>query len=204
MHRRIIAGIIAASVVLTTVGALPARAGEKDVARIATLLGVAVVGKLIYDKYQREKEQAAQQQQVSRSQPYSPVYVPQQRQQPQYRAPELHVHPHQPAPRVEAQPRVHRDHPAPRTESQRAPAPVAPRPLPELVDRKLLPKECFRSYDTVSGSHLMFGEDCLRDNYRFANRLPQECAQRVQTYSGIRNGYDARCLRQSGYSLARG
>ena len=193
MHRRIIAGIIAASIALTTFGAIPARAGEKDVARIATLLGIAVVGKLIYDKHKEEKERAAQQREVSRSQTYAPVYIP------------------QPQARPQPQPQVRDEAPArtakPRPEAYQRPAPaypLPPRPLPQQVDRKILPKECFRSYDTVSGSHLMFGEECLRDTYRFADRLPRECAQRVQTYSGIRDGYDARCLRQSGYSLARG
>ncbi|WP_280322254.1 hypothetical protein [Sulfitobacter faviae] len=50
---------------------------------------------------------------------------------------------------------------------------------------------------------MMFGEPCLEKNYSYADRLPRYCAKRVSTAEGARYGYDARCLRDSGYSLAR-
>jgi hypothetical protein len=50
----------------------------------------------------------------------------------------------------------------------------------------------------------MFGRRCLENNFRHANRLPQQCAQQIRTHRGTRYGYDARCLRGAGYSLARG
>ncbi len=92
----------------------------------------------------------------------------------------------------------HRPHPTVR------PRPVHPRPLPSRVDRKLLPSQCFRSYDTRQGKVRMFGQRCLQENYRFADRLPNYCAETVRTERGVRRGYDARCLRDAGYRLARG
>lgn len=90
---------------------------------------------------------------------------------------------------------------------------LQPRPLPQGYGKvrnqargnaKLLPKQCFQSFDTRRGSVLMFGSRCLQDNFRHANRLPQHCAQQIRTRQGKRFGYDARCLRGAGYSLARG
>ncbi|MFT7134386.1 hypothetical protein [Sulfitobacter sp.] len=90
---------------------------------------------------------------------------------------------------------------------------VQPRPLPQKYreqkrhqrqDSKLLPQSCFRSYDTRRGQVVMFGSRCLQKNFRHANRLPQHCAQTIRTFQGTRSGYDARCLRGAGYSLARG
>lgn len=81
---------------------------------------------------------------------------------------------------------------------------VQPRPLPQRVDRKQLPQNCLRSFDTRQGKAHMFGRRCLERNYRAAHRLPQNCAITVRTYDGRRSGYDARCLRRNGYSLARG
>ncbi|SFS89111.1 hypothetical protein SAMN04488040_2287 [Sulfitobacter marinus] len=88
---------------------------------------------------------------------------------------------------------------------------VQPRPLPQKYrthqrrqGRKLLPQNCFRSYDTRRGQVVMFGSRCLQKNFRHANRLPQHCAQTIRTSQGKRSGYDARCLRGAGYSLARG
>ncbi|MGC1496224.1 MAG: hypothetical protein WA790_10470 [Sulfitobacter sp.] len=82
---------------------------------------------------------------------------------------------------------------------------VQPRPLPRQVrNNKLLPSQCFRSFDTRRGTVRMFGNRCLQNNYRHANRLPQHCKVRVNTYNGKRTGYQARCLRDAGYRLARG
>lgn len=176
MYRRFIATIVAASVALTVLGAVPARADQKDTARaVAAIVGLAIVGKLVHDR-KKEKEQeraaAARAREVARQQEAADRY--------HYTAP---------LPRSE---RGHRQGQGPR-----------PRPLPQRVDRKLLPQECFRGFETAYGTHLMFGRRCLENNYRFANRLPQTCAERIRTIHGFRRGYDARCLRRAGYSLAR-
>jgi hypothetical protein len=82
---------------------------------------------------------------------------------------------------------------------------VQPRPLPRHVrNNKLLPKQCFHSFETRRGNVRMFGNRCLQNNFRHANSLPQHCKVRVKTYDGRRTGYQARCLRDAGYRLARG
>lgn len=81
---------------------------------------------------------------------------------------------------------------------------VQPKTLPTRVDRKLLPQQCFRSFNTRRGQVRMFGRRCLERNYRYVNRLPQNCFQRIRTNEGKRAGFGARCLRQNGYRLARG
>ena len=158
MYRRFIATVAAVSVAITALGAAPARADDKDVARaLAAILGIAVVGKIIHDK-KKDKERA-----VTRR--YN-------------------------------EPRIKRDR---RHEPQ-----VQPRPLPRHVrNSKLLPSQCFRSYDTRRGTVRMFGRRCLENNFRHANRLPQHCKVRVKTYNGKRTGYQARCMRDAGYRLAR-
>jgi len=70
--------------------------------------------------------------------------------------------------------------------------------------RKLLPSKCFRSFDTRRGRVVMFGQRCLQKNFAHAHRLPQSCARKARTQRGVRYGYDARCLRDAGYRLARG
>lgn len=80
---------------------------------------------------------------------------------------------------------------------------IEPRPLPKKAQRRLLPGNCLRSYDTRRGTVRMFPNRCLNRNYRDANRLPQHCAVRIQTPRGQRFGYEARCLRHNGYKLAR-
>lgn len=159
MYRRFIATIAAASIAITALGAAPARADNKDLARaLAAIAGIAIVGKIIHDK-KKDKERAA-----TRKYP-APVYE---------------------APRVR-------------------PRHVEPRPLPRQVrNNKLLPSQCFRSYDTRQGTVRMFGNRCLQNNFRHANRLPQHCKVRVKTHNGKRTGYQARCLRDAGYRLARG
>lgn len=100
------------------------------------------------------------------------------------------------APRRHYEPRVHQHRRDPQ---------VQPRPLPRHVrNDKLLPSQCFRSYDTRRGTVRMFGRRCLENNFRHVNRLPQHCKVRVKTYNGKRTGYQARCLRDAGYRLARG
>lgn len=79
-----------------------------------------------------------------------------------------------------------------------------PRPMPQRVDRKLLPQQCFRTYDTNRGRVAMFANRCLQKNYQFSNRLPQQCNYVFRTPQGEQRGYDARCLRDQGYRLARG
>lgn len=192
MYRKFIATIAAAAVAITAFGARPAAADEKEVLRtLAAIAGVAIVGKMIYDNNKERNERET----VTRRRA-APVY-----EAPRY-YPTVSKRPH-PRPYIDPRPEPHR---SARTypERDRATYPEREvRPLPERVDRKLLPQQCFRSYDGEDGKVMMFGEPCLEKNYSQVDRLPNYCAKRVKTADGARYGYDARCLRDSGYSLAR-
>jgi hypothetical protein len=180
MHRKFIATIAALAIAVTAFGAAPARADDRDTARIlATILGAAVVGKIIYDRNKRKQRSNYERRQEQ------PVYKPRRNH----------------APRVAKKPPAERYRPAPRYTELPRHAPE-PRPLPRRVDRKLLPGECFRSYETYDGRVRMFGRRCLQENYRFAHRLPKYCMTDIATNDGRRRGYEARCLRAEGYRLA--
>ncbi|MFG6529562.1 MULTISPECIES: hypothetical protein [unclassified Sulfitobacter] len=192
MYRKFIATIAALSVAITAFGARDAAADEKEVLRtLAAIAGVAIVGKMIYDnKKEREEREAVTRRRAA------PVY-----EAPRY-YPTVSKRPH-PRPYVDPRPAPRRDDWT-RPDRDRATYPEREvRPLPERVDRKLLPQQCFRSYTGDEGKVMMFGEPCLEKNYSYADRLPRYCAKRVSTSEGARYGYDARCLRDSGYSLAR-
>ncbi|MFK7878649.1 hypothetical protein [Roseobacter sp.] len=77
---------------------------------------------------------------------------------------------------------------------------LKPRPLPQRASRKLLPGNCLRSVDTWQGRLRYFGQRCLKQQYKHVDRLPQACALRVRS---VGRGYDALCLRNKGYQLAR-
>ncbi|MBW4706590.1 hypothetical protein KX928_02210 [Roseobacter sp. YSTF-M11] len=82
---------------------------------------------------------------------------------------------------------------------------LKPRPLPHRANRRLLPGECLRSSDTRDGRVRYFGRSCLEDRYKHVEKLPKACKLRVKVpgYAYRRTGYDAYCLRQNGYQLAR-
>lgn len=80
---------------------------------------------------------------------------------------------------------------------------LKPRALPQRANRKLLPGDCLRSADTRQGRVRYFAQRCLERNFRHADRLPQDCAIRLRGQSRHKRGYDARCLRDEGYQLAR-
>jgi len=192
MYRRFISFIAAAAIAITALGAAPAYADDRDLAKaLAAILGVAVIGKIIHDNNKKKREQV-----VSRNAP-PPVYSaprPRSRHHDRY---------DQPRPRhayEQLRPRQTYEPPRPR---QQVPH-VQPRPLPRHVDSKLLPGQCFRSVDTRRGTYQVFGVSCLKQNYRHVNTLPQHCLIEFPGQSGRQTGFDARCLRDQGYSLARG
>ncbi len=90
--------------------------------------------------------------------------------------------------------------------TRREPRVLEPRPLPRRVDRtnrKLLPPRCFRAFDSRRGVYRGFGVRCLQRHFRHANRLPESCLIRVRGNRGPRLAYEARCMRNHGYRLAR-
>lgn len=175
MYRKFIATVAAASIALTAFGALPAAAGDRRTANtIAALLGLAVVGKIIHDRKDRKKQAGNHQ---SNPDHRAPVYGKPIHQQP-----------------------IHRE---PAYQPPRYDQPV-PRPLPDRVSRKLLPQKCLRRVETRHGRVRMFASRCLKRNYDYTHRLPRQCNYTFNTGRGDRRGYEARCLRDHGFRLARG
>ena len=80
---------------------------------------------------------------------------------------------------------------------------VHPRPRPDRVNRKLLPQQCFRSFEVRNGYMRGFGRRCLNRHFDYAHQLPGRCYREVWTDRGRRGVYGARCLRERGYRLAR-
>jgi len=66
-----------------------------------------------------------------------------------------------------------------------------------------LPERCLRVLSTARGEQFVYGQGCLTNNYRHANRLPQSCQRQVQTPNGVRTVYRARCLARDGWQVAR-
>lgn len=80
---------------------------------------------------------------------------------------------------------------------------IEPRPLPRSVRQQLLPGDCLRSFNTDEGRIRVFGKKCLKKNFDHADSLPKACAVKFRTFKKMQHGYDARCLRDEGYRLAR-
>ncbi len=177
MYRKFIGTLCAAAIALTALGAAPAFAGDRENARaLAAILGIAAVGALIHQKNKKDKKRA------DAYHAPAPVYQKPRHVEPRHHKPQ-YTQPRHSTPRY--------GHPA-------------PRPLPQRANRKLLPQECFRTFDTRRGRVAMFGGRCLQRSFAGANRLPQQCRSIYNTPRGDQLGYDARCLRDRGYSLARG
>ena len=70
-------------------------------------------------------------------------------------------------------------------------------------NRFLLPGNCLRSFQTNDGRARVFGKQCLKQNYAFTSDLPRACKVKFRANGKKRQGYGARCLRRSGYQLAR-
>jgi len=174
MSRKFIATIAAASIAVTSLGAVPVQAQERNRSAeqaIAAILGFAIVGKIIHDQNKRNDRAKRQQ-----GQHVKPAPQPRRIEQVQPR----------PLPR-----RVERQHSTTQKRNRR-------------VNKRLLPRQCFRSFQTNRGTYRGFGNRCLQNNFRHAHLLPQYCKTRIRTDRGPRRVYEARCLRDAGYRLARG
>lgn len=69
------------------------------------------------------------------------------------------------------------------------------------VERKVVPASCLRENNYRNGPRRYFGQRCLYNNMRNANRLPGSCRATVPSRNGHRTVYAARCLRQNGWTF---
>lgn len=184
MYRRFISTIAAVAIAITAIGAVPAHAGDRDTVRaLAAIAGIAIVGKIIHDE--RKKKKSRREVVPTRRVQPAPIYKPR----------------HSPRASVYPPHRTQRYNP-PRYTPPRGT--LTPRPLPSHVNRKLLPKQCFQNFNTRTGKVQMFDERCLTRDFQHSNSLPRACRYEFGTPHGTRRGYEARCLRDAGYRLARG
>lgn len=112
-------------------------------------------------------------------------------------------HPHATPPhagnRPHPQPHAgHRPHPQPHR-----PATLQPRPLPDRLSNRALPRDCLFSVNTRRGEERVFGKRCLTQTYRSASHLPRACEMQLRDKGRTRDVYTASCLRDYGYTLAR-
>ncbi|MEQ6203145.1 hypothetical protein ABMC88_08805 [Sulfitobacter sp. HNIBRBA2951] len=178
---RFVATVTAATIAITSMGAVPAYANEdyRAARAVATLLGIAVIGSILNDRNDGHKEPRKAYREPVRTQG--------------------HVQRHRHGAQTHAHSNGRGSHTHRSTNNPR----TSPKPLPRRVKRKLLPQNCLRSFDTRNGRTRLFTQACLRRNYAHINSLPKKCFRGVRTDQGKRKGFDARCLNRAGYSLAR-
>ncbi|MEM6479866.1 MAG: hypothetical protein AAF647_12615 [Pseudomonadota bacterium] len=67
--------------------------------------------------------------------------------------------------------------------------------------RKHLPAGCVLTHRQHYGEkRTVFGNRCLKNNYRHYASLPNQCFRRFDTVKGVRVGWGRPCLRRAGYS----
>ncbi len=66
-------------------------------------------------------------------------------------------------------------------------------------NHKIVPRACLRENHYREGPRRFFGQRCLRNNMRNANRLPGSCRTSVWGRQGWRTVYSAHCLRKKGW-----
>jgi len=70
---------------------------------------------------------------------------------------------------------------------------------------RVLPANCLIDTRSRRGDRVRyFGQHCLTNNYANVGRLPHNCHIRFRTQSRqVRQGFDARCLREAGFRTTR-
>lgn len=162
MSRKFIAAVVSAALLVTTIGNTPARADEDLAKLLAAVFGVAIVGAVINNKLDDDKDDRVTQRSSERD-------------------------------------RIIRQA-TPRGDVIRRADPVTAQ---RRANRFLLPGNCMRSFQARDGRYRVFGKKCLKKNYAFNRDLPRACKVKFRADGKKRDGYGARCLRRSGYQLAR-
>lgn len=190
MFRPFAATCLSALLVLTPVAAAPARAGERDIARIvAGAATLFVIGKVIKDANDRKKEKERQAEaeraaadarararadRIGRNRGWSELSRP----DPQRR--HRHKPPH--------------EHPDRTARADRNVAPI-------IEVRRRLPASCLSTLPDGNGTLRVFGKRCLAATMPDADRLPQACETSVYAYGRQRPVYGESCLARFGWSV---
>lgn len=79
-----------------------------------------------------------------------------------------------------------------------------PRPLPNSVKSRDLPRGCLINVDVPGRrDQQLYGARCLENNYAHARSLPRACRADLRNGNRTRATYKPGCLHQHGYRLAR-
>ncbi len=205
MYRRFIAIILATAVAITGLTAAPARA---DNDRLLKILGgvaaVAIIGAAIKEAKDNDK--------VARRYPYYNTHRPQTRHRQHkhhryhkshgYRGHHKHHkhskhHGHNKSHKHHSHDHRHRgDRDMHRRQDHRA------RPLPNRVQRKLLPASCRIQARNRGRGFLAYSNWCLDRKYRYTRSLPGKCALQARNLHNNKRTkvYDSNCLNRHGYA----
>jgi hypothetical protein len=190
-REKFIATVSAAAITLTGMTA-PARADDDFLKTLAIVAGAALVGKVIYDQTQAQRQRAN----VPSGQ--MPQITP--RRSPSANAPVLVSTSLRPV----ARPVSASTGGTPVYDRSPLDGIIA-RPLPDRVTRtelSLLPGDCLRSAELGTDSIQYFPADCLSRQSVDVSELPLDCARDVGTRRNASTGFEARCLSRAGYRLA--
>ncbi|MDW4498315.1 hypothetical protein R5H30_10020 [Sulfitobacter sp. D35] len=212
MHRKFIATVVAAAIAITSVGATPVRAEPSDLTKaLIAALGVAAIGALIKnrndddDDGDRKRREARESKQEAKNARLRKREAQQARKEQRERERAWRAIEEERRQAYERRLERDRENYVARgnTNLYGGQSYITPRPLPWDVERKLLPGQCLQSHDTSGGKVRMFGYNCLENSYGHLNDLPDTCRTSVRGGTGEIYGYDAVCLRDRGYQLAR-
>ncbi len=183
MFRSMTALVLAATLGLTPMTSRPAQADTEDVVGvIAGIAALAIIGKAISDRKDRDKAPAA-----SKTHNNTQVHAGRNLGRLHSHNGQFHRH-HGHINHNHGHVRPHHGHHR-RGHGARLPA------------RFVLPEQCLRTFQTYDGPRRAFGGRCLDRNFRHANRLPYQCERRIQTVRGARFVFSPRCLRRNGYII---
>ena len=185
MYRKFIAIVLGIAVAITGLTAAPARAADDDFLKIlGGVAAIAIIGSAIAKAKDRDDH-------VSRGYNY---YNHKPRAKHRHRHKHRHGHGHH-ANRGHHHHKKHKYH---RNDH-------LARPLPNRVQRKLLPASCKVYARNRHGDFLAYSNWCLDRKYRYAGSLPRRCAVNARVLHNNRRNvvYGNNCLRRHGYTSAR-
>ena len=80
---------------------------------------------------------------------------------------------------------------------------ITPRPKPQYVARKTLPRSCLGTVEKGHGKHTEYlGGECLNNTYGSTQNLPRSCKERIWGTNGSWSGYNVNCLENNGYRIS--
>lgn len=179
MHRRFIALVLSASLAITTIGAAPAHADDRD-KWIAGAVGLAILGLALNEEKKKKRKRRAQQQ----------YYYNQGQQYNGHNGHNGH--------------NGYNNHAYSGTHGHAGPIIHQPKPRTKVKPR-LLPRNC-RVTGKINGHDVRgLAIGCLKRNSVNVKALPQHCKIKVRNpYNGKRKMiFGKRCLREQGYRVAR-